>query len=106
MREDLAPGNSFPDFTLLDHGGGEASLGERMGGKPTILTFNRGNYCPKDRRQLINYAIHLQPDLAVSYYGLITVTTEPRLETVEMRNGVGAHWPFLSDTERGIGYRR
>ena len=48
------------------------------------------------------YAMHLQPDLAVSYYGIITVTTEPRLETVEMRNGVGAWWPFFSDRERTL----
>ena len=51
---------------------------------------------------MASYATHLQPDLAVSYYGLITVTTEPRLETVEMRNGVGALWPFLSDPERTL----
>ncbi|MCH7477312.1 MAG: hypothetical protein IIA14_04325 [SAR324 cluster bacterium] len=48
------------------------------------------------------YAMHLQPDLAVSYYGILTVTTEPRLETVEMRNGVGALWPYLSDPERKL----
>ncbi len=46
--------------------------------------------------------MHLQPDLAVSYYGIVTVTTEPRLETVEMRNGVGALWSFLSDHERKL----
>ncbi len=46
--------------------------------------------------------MHLQPDLAVSYYGIVTVTTEPRLETVEMRNGVGALWPFLGDHERKL----
>ena len=46
--------------------------------------------------------MHLQPDLAVSYYGIVTVTTEARLETVEMRNTVGARWPFLSDHERKL----
>ncbi len=46
--------------------------------------------------------MYLQPDLNVSYFGLITVTTEARLETVEMRNGVGALWPFLSDHERKL----
>ena len=46
--------------------------------------------------------MHLQPDLAVSYYSIVTVTTEPRLETVEMRNGVGALWSFLSDPERSL----
>ena len=48
------------------------------------------------------YAVHLQADLAVSYYSIVTVTTEPRLETVEMRHGVGALWPFLSDHERKL----
>ncbi|MCH8841509.1 MAG: hypothetical protein IID61_00870 [SAR324 cluster bacterium] len=48
------------------------------------------------------YAMHLQPDLAVSYYSIVTVTTEPRLETVEMRHGVAALWPFLSDHERHL----
>lgn len=51
---------------------------------------------------MANYATHLQPELKVGYYGIITVTTEPRLETVEMRNGVGALWPFLSDNERKL----
>ena len=46
--------------------------------------------------------MHLQADLAVSYYSIVTVTTEPRLETVEMRNGVGALWAFLSDHERKL----
>jgi hypothetical protein len=43
--------------------------------------------------------------LAVSYYRLITVTTEARLETVEMRNTVSALWPFLSDPERTLLHR-
>ena len=51
---------------------------------------------------MANYAMYLQPDLAVMYCNLVTVTTEPRLETVEMRNGVGALWPFLSDHERTL----
>ena len=45
------------------------------------------------------YAQFLQPDLAVMYCRIVTVTVEPRLETVEMRNGVSAYWPFLSDHE-------
>lgn len=51
---------------------------------------------------MANYAAQLQPELKVAYYGIVTVTTEPRLETVEMRNAVGALWPFLSDKERRL----
>ena len=51
---------------------------------------------------MANYAVHLQPELKVGYYGLATVTTEARLETMEMRNAVGALWPFLGDNERKL----
>ena len=44
MREDLKPGNTFPDFRLPDQTGAEGSLIERMNGWPVVLTFNRGNY--------------------------------------------------------------
>ena len=44
MREDLKPGNPFPDFSLPDQSGKEVSLSESMNGWPMVLTFNRGNY--------------------------------------------------------------
>ena len=44
MREDLKPGNSFPDFSLPDQAGKDLSLSEAMNGWPVVLTFNRGNY--------------------------------------------------------------
>ena len=44
MREDLKPGNKFPDFSLPDQEGNVSRLSQLMRGWPTILTFNRGNY--------------------------------------------------------------
>lgn len=44
VREDLRPGNTFPDFALPDTGGKVVRLSELMGGWPTILIFERGNY--------------------------------------------------------------
>ena len=44
MRDDLRPGNPFPDFSLPDHTGKEVSLSTLMNGWPVVLTFNRGNY--------------------------------------------------------------
>lgn len=44
MRPDLGPGNAFPDIELADHTGATQKLGALMGGWPTIVTFNRGNY--------------------------------------------------------------
>lgn len=48
--------------------------------------------------------MHLQPELLVNYCKLVTVTTEDRLGSVEMRNAVGAVWPFLSDHKRKLVY--
>lgn len=44
MREDLKPGNAFPDFELPDQDGESVRMSEFMKGKPLALTFNRGNY--------------------------------------------------------------
>ena len=44
MREDLKPGNPFPDLSLPNQDGELVQLSRIMRGWPTILTFNRGNY--------------------------------------------------------------
>ncbi len=44
MREDLKPGNGFPDFELPDQDGQSAKLRNLMAGMPTALNSNRGNY--------------------------------------------------------------
>ena len=66
MRDDLQPGKLFPDFSLPDTQKEMVTLSEFMEGMPTVITFNRGNYCPKDRRQLFNYATDFQPELSVN----------------------------------------
>jgi peroxiredoxin len=102
MRDDLQPGNVFPDVELPDHTGAVAKLGDLMRGWPTIVTFARGLHCREDRRQLANYAKYLYPDLMVSYCNLITISTEDYLRTLELRESVGAFWPFLCDFERKV----
>ena len=44
MREDLKPGNQFPDFSLASTDGEVVQLSRLMRGWPTVLTFNRGKY--------------------------------------------------------------
>jgi len=102
LRSDLEPGNRFPDFVLPDTDGSNVVLSQYAGGWPTILTFHRGNYCPKDRRQLTNYAAQLQPELLVNYCKLLSVSVETRLGSFELKTGAGAHWPFLSDDKREL----
>jgi peroxiredoxin len=64
-----------------------------------ILVLSRGGFCPKDRRQHEGLA-QLHRELEVGYCRLVTISTDNITETNEYRNGVDAHWPFLSDAGR------
>ena len=66
MRPDLQPGSQFPDFSLDDTEGKPVQLGRYMDGWPTIVTFNRGNYCPKDHRQLTRHLERGEADRAIT----------------------------------------
>jgi peroxiredoxin len=101
MRADIVPGATFPDFELSDHTGKHRKLSEIQGSDPMILMLSRGSYCPKDRRQLEGLAL-LHREIEVGYCRLVTISTENLLGTNELRAGVGAHWPFLSDPKRVV----
>ncbi len=102
MRADLKVGNIFPDIELPDQTGALCKLSQILRGFPGILTFSRGYYCPKDRRQFTNYARDLQPELRVNYCKLITVSVDGQMETNEVRDSLGAEWPFLCDPQRKL----
>jgi peroxiredoxin len=101
MRPDIQPGARFPDYELPDHTGTRRRLSEIQGDDPMILVLSRGHFCPKDRQQH-RLLVELEPEINVAYTKLVTITTDGLLELNEMRQGVGAHWPFLSDTQRRI----
>ncbi len=102
MHPDLKIGNQFPDFTLPDHTGEPRRLSRLLRGFPGVLSFSRGYYCPKDRRQLTNYITHLQPEFRVNYCKMLTVSVDDRMNANEMRDALGADWPFLLDTDRQL----
>lgn len=101
MRPDIHPGGRFPDYELPDHTGTRRKLSEIQGDDPLILVLSRGHFCPKDRQQH-RILVGLEPEINVAYTKLVTVSTDGLLELNEMRAGVGAHWPFLSDAQRRI----
>jgi peroxiredoxin len=99
MRQDLRPGNRFPEMELPDHAGNRRRLSELPGGDPLLLQFARGYFCPKEReffRQLAAF----QSEVEVAYTRMVTVTTEPPELQAAFRAGPGARWLFLSDAER------
>src|SRR2546430_15872347 len=101
MRPDIVPGAVFPDYELPDHGGKHRTLSELQGGDPLVLVLSRGGFCPKERRQHEGL-VQLHREMQVGYCGLVTISTDNLLETNEFRAGVGAHWPFLSDSGRKL----
>jgi peroxiredoxin len=101
MRADIVPGAKFPDYDLPDHTGKHRKLSELQGNDPMIVMLSRGSFCPKDRRQLEGL-VQLHREMEVGYCRMVTISTDNLLETNELRSGVVAHWPFLSDPKRTI----
>lgn len=101
MRADIVPGAVLPDYELSDHRGTHVSLSALQQGDPLVLVLSRGGYCPKDRRQHEGL-LQLHREMMVGYCRLVTISTDNLIETNEFRNGVGAHWTFLSDPARRV----
>jgi peroxiredoxin len=101
MRNDIIPGAVLPDYELSDHTGKRRKLSELQGSDPMVLVLSRGGFCPKERRQLEGL-LQLHREMEVGYCRLVTISTDNLLETHELRTGVGAHWPFLSDPGRKV----
>jgi peroxiredoxin len=101
MRSDIVPGAVLPDYELPDHTGKHRKLSDLQGTDPMVLMLSRGSFCPKDRRQLEGL-VQLHREIEVGYCRLVTISTDNLLETNELRLGVAAHWPFLSDPGRKV----
>ena len=55
-----------------------------------------------DRRQQVNYVAYLQPELIVNYCKLVIVSVDNPMVSKEVRDGIGATFPFLCDSDRKI----
>ena len=101
MRPAIKPGAAFPDYELPDHTGKPRKLSDIQRQDPMILVLSRGAFCPKDRQQH-RRLVAMEPEIEVAYTKIVTISTDGLLELNEMRTGVGAHWPFLSDRGRSV----
>ena len=101
MRPDITPGARFPDYTLPDHTARPQTLSAIQGHDPMILILSRGNFCPKDREQH-RLLVAMEPEIAVAYTKIVTISTDDQEELNAMRSGAGASWPFLADPERTV----
>jgi peroxiredoxin len=101
MRSDIVPGARLPNYELMDHTKTRRSLSELQGNDPMVLVLSRGHYCPKDHQQHLDLAAFFTK-INVAYTRIVTISTDPILESREFRDAVGASWPFLSDPLRTV----
>ena len=92
----LSKGALTPDATVQTPDGKAVSLKAALGGKPTVLIFFRGGWCPFCTRHLseLNEA---RADLAALGYEMVAVTADPpeALPGVADKNNLG--YTLLSD---------
>jgi peroxiredoxin len=101
MRDDLVPGNPFPDLRLPDTTGRERALSGIAAGQPLVLAFVRGWWCPKEQVRLRNL-VDLQDELQREFGRLAAVTVDEPYVNGAFRAGLGGAFPFLSDVDRRI----
>ena len=104
-------GQRFPDLCLPDHTGRMVTLSEliapdefnrRIGfatGRPLIVVFYRGFFCPRDRTQL-SQLVSVYPEVVLNQVSLVAISVDAPIVAAAYRAGLGATFPFLSDQER------
>jgi cold shock CspA family protein/peroxiredoxin len=111
MKPEYHIGARLPDLALPDHRGRATRLSsftaatlhdEVMGhtdGYPLIVVFYRGFYCPRDGAQM-RQLVRFQEELSVNYCRLVAISADEPLVCAAYRYGLGASFPFLSDSKR------
>lgn len=99
MHADIVQGARFPDYVLPDHTQTLRRLSDLQGDDPMVLVLSRGAFCPKDRAHL-KELVRFHPELVVGFTRIVTITTDDWHTTNNLRQQLGAHWPFLYDEKR------
>jgi len=101
MRNDLVPGNPFPDLRLPEHTGEELSLSQIANAQPLVLCFVRGWWCPKEQVRM-RTLVAMQDEIQREYGKIAVVTVDEPYVNGAFRAGLGASFPFLSDPDRRV----
>ena len=96
-----APGAVMPDGDLLDIHGAATSLAQARAGRPAVVVFYRGAWCPYCNIALRTYQAELAPALEDRGYAMIAVSpqkpdgslTAAQTNRVDLHGGVRPRQP-------------
>ena len=91
------PGSRLPDGELLDVAGEPATLAEILGGKPAVIVFYRGGWCPYCNIALRTYQAQLVPALAERGISLIAISPQTPDGSLSTKESKELTFTVLSD---------
>ena len=91
------PGTRLPDGKLLDVAGQPATLAETLSGKPAVIVFYRGGWCPYCSIALRAYQAQLVPALAERGIALIAISPQAPDGSLSTKESKELTFTVLSD---------
>lgn len=91
------PGTPMPDGALLDAHSRPTTLAEARGGKPAVVVFYRGAWCPYCNIALRTYQTQLQPELKARGVELIAISPQKPDGSLSMQETNELTFTVLSD---------
>ncbi|MCA1845576.1 MAG: AhpC/TSA family protein [Actinobacteria bacterium] len=92
-----APGTPMPDGKLVDVHGQPTTLEQARGGRPAVVVFYRGAWCPYCNLTLRAYEHQLVPALAANDVALIAVSPQTPDGSLTMQETNELTYTVLSD---------
>jgi peroxiredoxin len=92
----LPVGTQAPDANVTTLDGKTVKLSDTMAGKPTIVIFFRGGWCPFCSRQLAALGEH-ELDLRALGYQIVAVSAEPAAKLAATADATHIRYRLLSD---------
>lgn len=102
--EDISPllyGEVIPDLNLSDLDGKEQSLSGIIGGKPTILLFYRGGWCPYCNTQLSEVQ-KIESEIAKLGYQIVAISPDSPEELNKSIDKNGLTYHLYSDADGSL----
>ena len=93
----VQPGTRLPDGELLGVAGQPATLAETLSGKPAVIVFYRGGWCPYCSIALRTYQAQLVPPLAERGISLIAISPQAPDGSLSTKEAKELTFTVLSD---------